>query len=48
MKKLLFSLATILITVCSVHAQCGPGEDTEAPVLDGAGDGTMANPFKTH
>ncbi|WP_298543369.1 immunoglobulin-like domain-containing protein [uncultured Aquimarina sp.] len=46
MKKLLFSLATILITVYGSYAQCGPGEDTTAPVFGNAGDGTMANPFK--
>jgi len=45
MKKLLFSLATILITVSSSYAQCGPGEDTEAPVFAGTGDGSMASPF---
>ncbi|WP_299440110.1 T9SS type A sorting domain-containing protein [uncultured Aquimarina sp.] len=45
MKKLLLSLATILITVYGSYAQCGPGEDTTAPVFVGAGDGTLANPF---
>ncbi|WP_299216161.1 immunoglobulin-like domain-containing protein [uncultured Aquimarina sp.] len=46
MKKLLFSLATILSIVYGSYAQCGPGEDTTAPVFGNAGDGTMANPFK--
>ncbi|MDY8134877.1 T9SS type A sorting domain-containing protein [Aquimarina sp. 2201CG5-10] len=46
MKKLLFSLATILITVYGSYAQCGPGEDTTVPVFGNVGDGTMANPFR--
>ncbi|MBQ4820612.1 immunoglobulin-like domain-containing protein [Aquimarina sp. MMG016] len=46
MKKLLLLLLTSLCFVYNVQAQCGPGEDAQAPVFGNAGDGTMANPFK--
>jgi hypothetical protein len=35
-----------MITAFSGYAQCGPGEDTTPPTFEGAGDGTMANPFR--
>jgi len=45
-----FKNFTLLIALLSlfqikIHAQCGPGEDTEAPTFIGAGNGTMAEPF---
>ncbi|WP_303318459.1 T9SS type A sorting domain-containing protein [Flavivirga abyssicola] len=43
-----FTLFAILFLFFQIktNAQCGPGEDTTAPVFGNAGDGTMANPFK--
>ncbi|AXG68305.1 HYR domain protein [Kordia sp. SMS9] len=46
MKKLLPIIFLLFISL-SLHAQCGPGEDTTAPVFGNAGDGTMANPFRS-
>ena len=45
MKKILLFLVCF---VCTYHmqAQCGPGQDTTAPVFGDAGDGTMARPFR--
>lgn len=46
MKKIVLYLSAILFSYMTVQAQCGPGEDTEAPVFGNAGDGTMSYPFK--
>ncbi|PIA79373.1 hypothetical protein BFR04_00540 [Gaetbulibacter sp. 4G1] len=46
MKKNILLLCIALLCVHVLNAQCGPGEDTTAPVFGNAGDGTMANPFR--
>ncbi len=46
MRKILPILLLLLFFSINTTAQCGPGEDTTAPVFGNAGDGTMANPFK--
>ncbi|MEP0265938.1 hypothetical protein [Dokdonia sp.] len=46
MKKLLLIICFALLLPQLSIAQCGPGEDTQAPVFGDAGDGTMANPFR--
>ncbi len=46
MKKLLLLLFASFCFAYNIQAQCGPGQDTTPPVFGGAGDGTMANPFK--
>ncbi len=46
MKKQLLSSLFALFLGSIIWAQCGPGEDTIAPVFGNAGYGTLANPFK--
>ncbi len=44
--KPMFLFAMMLIVFqFNVYAQCGPGEDSEAPTFVGAGDGSLVNPF---
>ena len=45
MKKQLLFLTAFLVTLYGAYAQCGSGEDTEAPVVVAVGDGTLGNPF---
>ncbi|NER12077.1 T9SS type B sorting domain-containing protein [Leptobacterium flavescens] len=47
MKKQILFLCVLFLFGFELKAQCGPGQDTEAPVFDGAGNGTLANPFTT-
>ncbi len=48
MKKILLSLSMVFFSIMGTQAQCGPGEDMEAPVFTPIdnGDGTQLNPFK--
>ena len=46
MKKNLLIYLILVLNIQIGLAQCGPGEDTTAPTIGNAGDGTMANPFK--
>ena len=45
-RLLLFQFILFISFSVNLHAQCGPGEDTVAPIIGNGGDGTMANPFK--
>ena len=46
MKKTLLLVCIILLSVLNLKAQCGPGEDIEAPVFgDSGGNGTLTSPF---
>ncbi len=47
MKKLLLLFLYVLtLSNYGLQAQCGPGQDTTAPVLSTTQDGTVANPFR--
>ncbi|TSE10212.1 T9SS type A sorting domain-containing protein [Aquimarina algiphila] len=46
MKKLLLLLLASFCFAYNLQAQCGPGQDTTPPVIDSAGDGTLAHPFR--
>ncbi|WP_299440118.1 HYR domain-containing protein [uncultured Aquimarina sp.] len=46
MKKLVLLFFILFSFYTPLRAQCGPGEDTEAPVFAGLGDGTLNNPFR--
>ncbi len=46
MKKLLLLLLASFCFAYNAQAQCGPGQDTTPPVIETAGDGTLASPFR--
>ncbi len=46
MKKLLLLLLASFCIAYNAQAQCGPGQDTTPPVIETAGDGTLASPFR--
>ncbi len=46
MKKLLLLLLASFCFAYNTQAQCGPGQDTTPPVIETAGDGTLASPFR--
>ncbi len=46
MKKQLLLLFALFLCIYSSQAQCGPGQDTTPPVIETAGDGTLAKPFR--
>ncbi len=46
MRKLLLLLFVFFCFAYNGRTQCGPGQDTEAPVFQDEGDGTMVNPFR--